>query len=176
MSSPKKIVSTALLIAAGVALPLAFHALPNAGRVFLPMHIPVLLCGLLCGFPWGLACGVITPLLSTLLTGMPPAAMLPAMLCELAAYGLVSALLARHSPVKNPYARVYLALAGAMLSGRLVQGALNALVFSAGSYSLRLWLTGAFVTALPGIAIQAVLIPAIVFGLQKAKLMDMKHW
>lgn len=32
-----------------VVLPMAFHAIPNAGSIFLPMHIPVLLCGFLCG-------------------------------------------------------------------------------------------------------------------------------
>ena len=170
MSNIRKAVSTALFIAAGVALPLAFHAVPNAGRVFLPMHIPVLLCGLVCGLPWGPACGIAATLLSSLLTGMPPAALLPAMLCELAAYGLAAALLARYVPVRNSYARLYLALAGAMLSGRLVLGAVNALIFSAGSYSMRVWLTGAFVTALPGIAIQLALVPPIVFGLQRAGL------
>jgi len=166
MPNIRKAVSTALFIAIGIALPLAIHSV-NAGKMFLPMHIPILLCGLVCGFPWGLACGIVTPLLSSLLTRMPPAAMLPAMLCELAAYGLVSSLLMRHVPMKNSYVRIYIALIGAMLSGRLILGAVNSLVFSAGSYSMRIWLTGAFVTALPGIAIQVVLIPPIVFGLAK---------
>jgi len=108
MSNIKKMVGTALFIAIGIALPLAFHSIPNAGRAFLPMHIPILLCGLICGFPWGLACGIVTPLLSSLLTGMPMAAMLPSMLCELAVYGLVSSLLMRYALVKNPYARLYI--------------------------------------------------------------------
>jgi len=174
MSNIKKMVGTALFVAIGIALPLAFHSIPNAGRVFLPMHIPILLCGLICGFPYGLACGIVTPLLSSLVTGMPPAAMLPSMICELAVYGLVSSLLMRFVPVKNPYVKLYVALIAAMLSGRVVLGALNALIFSAGEYSMQAWLGAAFVTALPGIAAQAVLIPAIVFGLQKAKLIEMK--
>jgi len=172
MSNIRKMVGTALFIAIGIALPLAFHSIPNAGRAFLPMHIPVLLCGLVCGFPWGPACGIVTPLLSGLLTGMPPAAMLPAMLCELAVYGLASSLLMRRVPVKNPLAKIYISLIGAMLSGRLVLGAVNALIFSAGHYSMQIWLTGAFVAALPGIAIQVVLIPVIMFGLQRAKLLE----
>lgn len=175
MSNLKKIVSTALLVAIGIALPLAFHAIPNGGRIFLPMHIPVLLCGLICGIPYGLVCGIVTPLLSSLLTGMPLAAMLPSMLCELAVYALASALLMRFAPVKKPVARIYIALIGAMLAGRVVSGLLNWLIFSAGTYSMHAWLMSSFVTALPGIAIQIVLIPAIVFGLQKAKLID-KRW
>ena len=171
-SNIRKTAGTALCIAIGIALPLAFHSIPNAGRVFLPMHIPVLLCGLAFGFPYGLACGIVTPLLSSLITGMPPAAMLPAMLCELAVYGLAASLLMRFVRVKNPYAKLYIALAGAMLSGRVVLGLVNALLFQVGHYTLQAWLAASFVTALPGIAIQAVLIPAIVFGLRKAKLIE----
>jgi len=162
-----------LLIATGIILPLAFHSIPNAGRIFLPMHIPVLLCGVLCGFPYGLLCGMITPLLSSLLTGMPPAAMLPSMFCELAAYGAVSSLLMRYAPAKKSYARIYISLIGAMLFGRVFYGILNALIFSAGNYSMQMWLTVAFITALPGVAIQIVVIPAIVLVLQKAKLAEL---
>ena len=91
----KQMVLTALFIAIGVVLPQAFHAIPNAGSVMLPMHIPVLLAGLVCGPVFGLACGVLTPTLSSLITGMPPMAYLPSMLCELAIYGLVSGLVTK---------------------------------------------------------------------------------
>ena len=170
----RKLVGTALCIAIGIALPIAFHSIPNAGRIFLPMHISILLCGIVCGLPYGVACGAVTPLLSSLLTGMPPAAMLPSMLCELAVYGLVSSLLMR-LPVKKLYARASIALVGAMLAGRVVLGVLNALIFNAGSYSLSIWLTSSFVTALPGIIIQLALIPAITLGLSKAKLMELDN-
>ena len=46
----------ALCIALCVVLPMAFHAIPNAGQVILPMHIPVLICGLICGWHFGLLC------------------------------------------------------------------------------------------------------------------------
>ena len=174
MSNIKKLVLTSLLIAVGVVLPVAVHSVPNAGSVILPMHIPVLICGIICGFPYGLLCGIITPLLSSLLTGMPPAAYLPAMLCELAAYGLVSALLIRFVRTKNFYADIYIALIGAMVAGRLVYGILNSLIFRAGAYSMQIWLTSAFVSALPGIVIQLILIPVLVIALQKAKLIEIE--
>ena len=91
-SITKKLVSCALCIALGVLLPIAFHVIPNAGSVFLPMHIPVLICGLFCGAPYGLACGIITPFISSVMTGMPPAMMLPKMIIELGVYGLVAGL------------------------------------------------------------------------------------
>lgn len=44
---------------------MAFHTIQNAGSIFLPMHIPVLICGLLCGWQYGLICGFLTPVLSS---------------------------------------------------------------------------------------------------------------
>ncbi|MPN25768.1 hypothetical protein SDC9_173183 [bioreactor metagenome] len=151
-------------------LPVAFHSVANAGSIFLPMHIPVLLCGLICGWPYGLACGVLAPLLSSLITGMPPMAFLPSMLCELAVYGFVSGLLMRYFKTGKLLADLYISLVGAMLLGRLVLGLLNAVLFRAGEYSVALWTTSAFVTALPGIVIQLAVIPVLVFALKKSKL------
>lgn len=165
-----EMVIAALCVALGVVLPVAVHGIPNAGSVLLPMHLPVLLCGLLCGPAYGLACGVLTPLLSSLITSMPPAAMLPSMVCELAVYGLVAGLMVLIIRTGSQAANVYISLVAAMLVGRVVYGIVNALVFRAGEYSLQMWLTASFVTALPGIVIQLVLLPLVVLALRKAKL------
>ena len=172
MKQVKYLVMTALCVALGVVLPVTLHAIPNAGSILLPMHIPVLLCGLVCGPVYGLACGILAPLLSSLITSMPPMAMLPSMICELAVYGLVAGILIRVIKTRYNIAKLYLSLLGAMLIGRVIYGALNSLIFRAGEYSLQLWLTGAFVTALPGIAIQLVLLPVLVLALQKARLVE----
>lgn len=164
----RRMITAALCVAIGVILPQAFHAIPNAGSVFLPMHIPVLVCGLICGWRYGILCGILTPLLSSVLTGMPPMAYLPAMLCELAVYGLVTGVLSRHLRPGRPMAGRYLALIAAMLAGRLVMGAVNALIFRAGSYSLAVFTAAAFVTALPGIVIQLLVIPGLVHLLEKS--------
>ena len=37
----KRLVYTAVCAALCVVLPMAFHAIQNAGTIFLPMHIPV---------------------------------------------------------------------------------------------------------------------------------------
>ena len=170
MSNTKKLVFAGLCVALGVALPIAFHSIPNAGNIFLPMHIPVLLCGMICGPVYGLACGALAPLLSSLFTGMPPAAMLPGMLCELAVYGLVSGLLIKTVKSGSRITNIYISLIGAMIAGRIVAGALNALIFRAGAYSLEMWITASFVTAIPGIIAQLALIPLIVLALERAKL------
>ena len=50
LSATKKLVFCAICVALCVVLPMAFHAL-GSGTVFLPMHVPVLLCGLVCTWP-----------------------------------------------------------------------------------------------------------------------------
>lgn len=57
LSATKKLVFCAICVALCVVLPMAFHAL-GSGTVFLPMHVPVLLCGLVCTWPyaWSAAC------------------------------------------------------------------------------------------------------------------------
>lgn len=164
------LVVAALCVAIGVVLPVAVHGIPNAGAVLLPMHLPVLLCGLLCGPLYGLGCGILTPLMSSLITGMPGPAYLPSMVCELAVYGLIAGLLIFLVHTGNQTADLYISLAGAMIAGRIIYGIVNALIFRAGEYSMSMWLTASFVTALPGIVIQLVLLPLIVLGLRRAKL------
>ncbi len=169
------IILTALCIALGIVLPMTLHAIPNSGSILLPMHIPVLMCGIICGWPYGLACGILTPLLSALITGMPPMAILPSMICELAAYGLVSGLIYYFVNTKKSVIDIYLSLIGAMIIGRIIYGVINALIFRAGSYTMQIWLTASFVTALPGIIIQIILIPAVILVLQKARLIKVKY-
>ena len=170
MNKTKQIVLAALFIAIGVVLPQAFHAIPNAGSIFLPMHIPVLIAGFALGPLFGTLVGVITPILSHLIFAMPPAPMLAQMICELAAYGFLTGLLNRIFKAGSNVGKLYVVLILSMLGGRLIYGVLNALIFKAGSYTLQAWLSAAFIKALPGIAIQLVLIPILVSRLKKAKL------
>jgi uncharacterized membrane protein len=158
-----------------VVLPQAFHAIPNAGSIYLPMHIPVILCGLICGWQYGLLCGLAGPALSTLFTGMPPVAYLPPMLVECAVYGLVSGLMMQIIRTKKVYVDLYASLLIAMLSGRIVAGLARALIFARGNTTMATWATSYFVTSLPGIIIQIVLIPTIVFALMNARLIPKRY-
>ena len=93
------------------------------------------------------------------------------MACELMVYGLMTGLLYRRVRTGSRIADIYVSLVGAMLCGRAFYGVLNALIFRAGAYSMELWLAAAFTTALPGIAIQLVLIPVILLGLERARVL-----
>ncbi|MBQ1263898.1 MAG: ECF transporter S component [Oscillospiraceae bacterium] len=166
----KNMIRAALCAALCVVLPMAFHAIPNAGSVILPMHIPVLLCGLICGWPWGFLCGLIGPALSSLLTGMPPAAILPAMMVECCTYGLVAGIMIALVKTKHRMANLYISLVTAMIVGRIVAGAAKALIFAVGEFGFAMWATSYFVTGLPGIIIQLALLPLVVVALEKARV------
>ena len=174
LSPVKKIILTALMIALCVVLPIAFHSIPNGGSIFLPMHIPVLLCGLVCGWGYGGLCGLVGPLLSSLLTGMPPAAILPGMMVECCVYGLVTGLMMRYVRTGKTTLDLYLSLVAAMLLGRVLSGIAKALIFTPGM-SLAAWAAASFMTAIPGIIIQLVLIPLLVLALTKAKLLPHRY-
>lgn len=169
---------TASCIALCVILPFAFHAIPNGGKLFSPMHLPVLLCGIACGPVYGLICGIIGPILSASITGMPGLAMLPAMIIELAIYGLVSGLMMHFVHIGRQIADIYISLLTAMLSGRIITGIVTAYIFTPESYSLKIWATSYFVSCFPAILLQLLLIPIIYTALQKSGLVsnrDKKH-
>lgn len=175
LSYVKKSMITAVCIALAVVLPMALHGIQNAGAVISPMHIPVLLCGLLCGGGFGLLCGIASPALSCLLTGMPVVAYLPTMLIELAIYGLVAGLMMSLIHTQKVYVDLYVSLIVAMIAGRVITGIVRALIFAPGSYSMTAWATGYFVTSLPGIIIQLVVLPTLVFALMKARLIPERY-
>lgn len=167
-SSTLKLVLAGLFTAIGLALPVLFHSLGMSGSVFLPMHIPVLLCGLVCGWRYGLVTGIIVPLLSSVMTGMPPVYPVAiAMAFELAAYGAVIGLM---SKMVNTIA----ALIIAMLSGRAVLGIANVILLSISgkAYAWSVFISGAFITAFPGMVIQLILVPVMFTILKKSKYLE----
>ncbi len=175
MTAVKKSIITAVCAALCVVLPQAFHAIPNAALVYSPIHIPVLLCGILCGPYLGAVCGIAGPVLSSLFTGMPAAAILPQMMIECGVYGLISGLMMKFVSTKNMYADLYISLITAMLFGRIIAGLAKAFIFAKGEYTIAAWATVYFATALPGIAVHLILIPAVVFALAKAGLVPLKY-
>ena len=173
-SNVKKLVFTAACAALCLVLPMAFHAIPNAGSVILPMHIPVLLCGLVCGWPYGAVCGAIGPLLSSLLTGMPPAAMLPGMMVECAVYGFTTGLMMKYVRTGKNMTDLYISLVSAMILGRMAAGFARAWIFTPG-ISPFAWVTTSLVAGIPGIVIQLVLMPLVITALTRARLIPSRY-
>jgi riboflavin transporter FmnP len=163
--STKDIVLTAFFMALCILFPVVFHQFALGGRLFLPMHIPVLLAGILVGPLSGFLTSAISPSLSFLLTGMPPAYAVPLMSLELVFLGISMGILKKFT--KLP---LILSLVLAMIVGR-IGFALGLLIlgrFIALPYGLSTYFKAAFVTGLPGILLQLILIPLLVKRIEKA--------
>jgi len=175
LSYLKKSITTSMLIALCVVLPMAFHAIPRAGSILMPMHIPVLLAGLICGPLFGLVAGVSGPLLSSLITGMPPSGVVPIMMIELGTYGLVAGIMAQVIHTRRISVDLYISLITAMLVGRLVAGVAQAVYFFDGTYAIAIWTTSYFVTSLPGIVIQLLFVPSVVIALERERVIPLRY-
>ncbi len=167
----RRLTLTAVFLALGLVLPFFTAQLPQIGNMLLPMHYPVLLCGFLCGWRHGAALGLVLPLLRSLLFGSPP--LLPAavaMAAELAAYGFISGFLYEFFPPCRLYA-LYVQLLAAMLGGRLAWGVMMAVLLAADAkgFTLIMFLEAAFVIALPGIVLQLLIIPPLLYAYNSAR-------
>ena len=153
-----------MFFALGLVLPFLTGQIPAIGSMLLPMHLPVFLCALICGWQYAAMIGVALPIIRSLLFTMPP--MFPtavAMAFELLTYGLITGLVYLLFKRKNILS-VYISLIAGMLAGRFVWGVVQYILLAA-------FIAGAFTNAVPGIIVQLVLIPLIMFALDKAKLL-----
>lgn len=172
MSKTKKLTLSALFMALGIVLPFFTGQIKQIGNMLLPMHIPVLLCGFVCGAPYGLAVGFIVPLFRSLLFGRPelmPTAV--AMAIELAAYGAMTGIM--YAKLKGKKFGIYISLIVAMIAGRVIWGVASLVLYRilGNPFTWELFAAGAFLNAIPGIVIQLILIPAIIFALEKSNLL-----
>ncbi|MBE6595142.1 MAG: ECF transporter S component [Ruminococcaceae bacterium] len=176
-STLKRMILAALFLAIGYVLPFLTGGIKEIGNMLAPMHLPVLLCGIVCGWKYGLVVGAVMPVTRSLMFGMPrlyPNAV--AMAFELATYGLIVGILYDQRQ-RQSLPRLYVSLVSAMLAGRLVWGAVEALllgVFGSG-FTLSMFVAGAFLNSLPGILLQLVLIPALTLALQRARLLPLQE-
>ena len=178
----KKLVLSAMFMAIGQVLPFITGQIQQIGSMLLPMHIPVLFCGLICGWQYGAVVGFVLPLLRSVLFGMPP--IFPtgvSMSFELAVYGAVIGLIMQQLSKRNTtdsgknYVRnLYLALIGAMLAGRIVWGLVRFILARATMqpFTMEMFMAGAFLTAIPGIIVQLILIPGIMAALKRAGVLN----
>ena len=157
---------TGLYLALGVVLPLGFHAFGVGGRVFLPMHFPVLLAGFLVGPASGLMVGLLAPILSHLLTGMPPSYAVLLMSLELSIYGLIAGL-----AFVRLRLNIYVALLSAMVIGRIMFGVglLPLALFMELPYDMTYFLSSVIIAGLPGIVVQLAIIPILVAGIKRRR-------
>ena len=168
MEKVKKVTLSGMLFAIGLILPLFIGQIPAVGKMLLPMHIPVLICGLILGWQYGLAVGFLLPLVRSVLFGMP-------VLYPNGTYGLVAGWLYGHAKWQCTKT-LYRSLVGAMISGRVVWAFAEVILLgmTGTMFTWEMFLAGAFLNAIPGIILQLVLIPVLMVALKKAKVVPFR--
>ena len=167
--SIRRLIYAAFFMALGLVLPFLTGQIPEIGKLLSPMHIPILLCGFVCGWRYGGVVGFITPLLRSVLFGIPvlyPNAI--GMAFELMTYGIVAGALYSMCRKKD-ILRVYLCLIVAMFTGRLVWGVASLILYgvAGNSFTWSMFITGAFLGAIPGIILHLIIIPPIVLSVER---------
>lgn len=161
-----RLAQAAMFLALGMLLPFVTGQIPQIGTMLLPMHIPVFLCGLICGWKYGMIVGFILPLLRSAVFGMP--VMFPmavSMSLELMTYGFVAGFCYQRSGCHGIRV-LYRSLLFAMLCGRLVWGMVQCFLLgmTGQMFTLRMFLTGAFIQAIFGIVLHLLVVPAIMIA------------
>src|SRR3990170_1990344 len=146
---------TAVFTLAAISLPWVLHKFSLAGPQFLPMHYFILIAGFLFGWRVGLVAAISSSLMSYGISHMPPLMILPEVTLELALYGAIIGIL------REKNFGIWPSLLGAMIAGRLAR-LLFVLVLGLKTNPM-----GYFQMSLTGTALQLILIPFIVYGVQK---------
>lgn len=172
----REVVTAALFSALGVVVPILFH-LVGLGRVFLPMHLPILAVGFFVSPLTAAAAGFVTPWASSFLTGMPPLPTAVLMSLELPVLAATASVCYRF--LKNKISQGTLAGKIFTIWGSAVVAILARVIFDlvllaevvapllqlpAGSFGLIAVLSGA-----PGILLQLTVVPAIVLKIDQIR-------
>jgi len=172
----RELALAAMFLAIGLVLPFITGQIPEIGKMLCPMHLPVMLCGLILGPSYGAIVGFICPLLRSVLFGIP--VMYPggiSMAFELCTYGFVIAAIYQIFKKQNVFS-VYAALLVAMVCGRIVWGIARWILMGlkGNQFTFAAFISGAITTAIPGIILQLVLIPMLMYMLDKLKVVRFK--
>ena len=168
MKPTQKLVLSAMFLALGLVLPFFTGQLPQLGNFFLPMHFTIFLATYICGWQCGAEIGFILPLLRSFMFGAPiiyPNAI--AISVELLSYGLIAGLI--YKAIKFKKFSVYASMIIAMIGGRIIWGFMQMLLLGIKTevFTFNMFITAAFLNAIPGIIIQLLLIPPIVLLIKR---------
>jgi hypothetical protein len=166
----------ALFAALGVVVPILFH-LVGLGRVFLPMHLPILAVGFFVSPIVAAAAGFVTPWVSSLLTGMPPLPVAVLMSLELPVLAGIASLCYRAlkgrvhksrwvGKIIAVWSSTVIAIVARIAADLLLLAKVVApiLQLPAGSFGLAAVLAGT-----PGIVLQLTLVPVIVLAIERMR-------
>jgi len=170
----REILIGALFAALGVVVPILFH-LVGLGRVFPPMHLPILVAGFFVSPAVAAALGFVTPWVSSFLTGMPPLPVAVLMSLELPVLAGVASLC--YQTLKgevhgNRWVGKIIVVWGSTLIAIVARITVDLVLLAkvvapllqlpAGSFGLAAVLAGT-----PGIVLQLTIVPTIVLAIER---------
>ncbi len=97
LSNTKTYLFAAIFIVGNLLLPQLAHLVPQGGLIFLPIYFFTLIAAYKYGIHVGLLTAVLSPLANHLLFGMPPAAVLPAIMIKSVILAIAAALASNHA-------------------------------------------------------------------------------
>lgn len=168
----KKTVLSGVFLALCLMLPFFTGQIPQIGSMLSPMHIPVFICGLVCGWPYAAIIGFTAPLLRHGMFSMPPLITAVAMAFELFAYGGFTALFSKMLPENT--ANIYVSLILSMVLGRFVWGIVKYILalLTHFEFTFAAFMSGAFITAVPGIICHLIIVPLVVMAIRKSGVLN----
>ncbi|WP_298648748.1 ECF transporter S component [uncultured Proteiniphilum sp.] len=97
LSNTKTYLFATIFIVGNLLLPQLAHLVPQGGLIFLPIYFFTLIAAYKYGMHVGLLTAVLSPLANHLLFGMPPVAVLPAIMIKSVLLAIAAALAAKYA-------------------------------------------------------------------------------
>lgn len=95
-SNAKTYLFAAIFVTGNLLLPQLAHMVPQGGLIFLPIYFFTLIAAYKYGLHVGLLTAILSPLVNSLLFGMPPVAVLPAIMIKSIILAIVASIAAKH--------------------------------------------------------------------------------
>lgn len=96
LNNTKTYLIATVFIVGNLLLPQLAHLVPQGGFIFLPIYFFTLIAAYKYGIHVGLLTAILSPLANSLIFGMPPVAVLPAIMIKSAILAVAAAMAAKH--------------------------------------------------------------------------------
>lgn len=130
LSNTKTYLFATVFVIGNLLLPQLAHLVPQGGLILLPIYFFTLIAAYKYGIHVGLLTAVLSPLANNLLFGMPPSAMLPAIIIKSVILAVAAAVAAKHFG-KVSFLGILLAILAYQVIGTGIEWAITQNFFTA---------------------------------------------
>lgn len=129
-ANTKTYLFAAMFVLGNLLLPQLAHLVPQGGFIFLPIYFFTLIAAYKYGIHVGLLTAILSPLANYLIFGMPPVAVLPAIMVKSAILAIAAAMAAKHFG-KVSFLGILLAILAYQVVGTGIEWAMTQNFFTA---------------------------------------------